>query len=108
MSASAIALNRLGLGSRPDEPIPDDPQRWLLSQFDRYDALPAPWSAVSRTPALAERWLAQQRAVRQAPEGQRSGIRETYLRQGRDEYVAAAGARVGSALMGATSGRHCR
>ena len=39
-----------------------------------------------------------QRAVRQAPEGQRSGIREAYLRQGSTEYQAAVGARTNSAL----------
>lgn len=98
MSASAIALNRFGLGARPDEPAPADPQRWLLSQFDRYEALPAPWQPLPRTPALVEAWKAQQRAVRQAPEEQRGGIRAAYLRQGRDEYVAAVGARTSSAL----------
>ena len=80
MNASAIALNRFGLGARPDEPVPADPQRWLLSQFDNYEALPEPWKPVSRTPALVDVWLAQQRAARQAPEGQRAGIREAYLR----------------------------
>jgi uncharacterized protein (DUF1800 family) len=98
MSASAIALNRFGLGARPDEPAPADPKRWLLSQLDKYEALPAPWQPVVRTPALVEVWLAQQRAARQASEGQRAGIREAYLRQGREQYVAAAGARANSAL----------
>ena len=98
MNAPAIALNRFGLGAQPDEPTPADPQRWLLSQFEKYEALPAPWKPVARTPALLDAWLAQQRAVRQAPEGQRSGIREAYLRQGRAEYVAAVGARTTSAL----------
>jgi len=98
MSAPAIALNRFGLGARPDEPAPADPQRWLLSQLDRFEALPAPWQSAALTPALVEAWLAQQRAVRQAPEGQRAGIREAYLRQGRDDYVAAVAARTHSAL----------
>jgi uncharacterized protein (DUF1800 family) len=98
MSPAAIALNRFGLGARPDDPAPADPPRWLLSQFDRHDVLPAPWSALPRTPALVDAWLSQQRAVRQAPEGQRSGIREAYLRKGRDEYIAAVGARVVSAV----------
>lgn len=98
MSTSAIALNRFGLGARPEEPAPADPQRWLLSQLDTYDALPAPWKPLPRTPALVEVWLEQQRAVRQAPEGQRSGIREAYLRQGRQAYLAAVGARTSAAL----------
>jgi len=102
MSAPAIALNRFGLGARPDESPPADPKRWLLSQFDRYEALPAPWSELPRTTALVDAWLAQQRAVRQAPPDQRSGIRQAYLRKGRDEYVAAVGARAGSALQTST------
>ena len=98
MSALAIALNRFGLGASPDEPAPADPQRWLLSQFDRYEVQPAPWKALARTPALVDVWLAMQRSVRQAAVGQRSGIREAYLRRARDEYVAAVGARASSAL----------
>jgi uncharacterized protein (DUF1800 family) len=47
-------------------------------------------------------WLNQQRAVRQAPEGQRSGIREAYLRQAREVYVTAVGARMASALQSPT------
>ena len=102
MTAPAIALNRFGLGVRADEPAPADPRQWLLSQIGTYEALSAPWKPVARTPALVGVWLDQQRAVRQAPQGQRSGIREAYLRQGREEYVAAVGARATSALQTST------
>lgn len=102
MSAPAIALNRFGIGARSDEPSPADPQRWLLSQFEKYEALPSPWKSVTPTPVLVQVWLAQQRAVRQAAADQRSGIREAYLRKGRDEYVAAVGARTTSALQTST------
>lgn len=44
-----------------------------------------------------------QRSVRQAPEGQRSGLREAYLRDGRREYQAAVGARTNSSLQIATA-----
>lgn len=102
MNAPAIALNRFGLGARPDESVPADPQRWLLTQFDKYEAVPAPWTSVRRTSALVDVWLTQQREVRQAPQGQRSGIREAYLRTGRDDYVVAVGARTNSALQTST------
>ncbi len=102
MTAPAIALNRFGIGARPGEPSPADPPQWLLSQLEKYEPLPAPWKPVERTPALVAAWLAQQRAVRQAPEGQRSAIREAYLRTGRDGYVAAVGARTTSALQTST------
>ena len=85
MTPAARALNRFGLGARPDEPAPSDPQRWLLSQLDRYEPLPARLGSHGRArPALVEVWHAMQRAVRQAPEGQRSGIREAYLREARE------------------------
>jgi uncharacterized protein (DUF1800 family) len=67
-----------------------------------YEPLPAPWKRQPRTEALLDIWLAQQRAARHAPEGERSGIREAYLRQGRDAYVAAVGARTNSALLTGT------
>ncbi|HSC62783.1 MAG TPA: DUF1800 domain-containing protein [Caldimonas sp.] len=102
MSASAIALNRFGLGARPDDAEPREPRRWLLSQLDAYEPMPAPWQPLPRTAALVETWQAQQRAVRQAPDGQRSGIREAYLRQAREAYIAGVGARTASALQSPT------
>ncbi len=102
MNASAIALNRFGLGARPDEPPVGDPKRWLLSQLETYQPVPAAWQALPRTPALVEVWAAQQRAVRQAPDGERSGIRAAYLRNAREAYVAAVGARANSALQTST------
>ena len=98
MTHPALALNRFGLGARPDDTPPADPQRWLLAQLDAYDPLPQAWKAVPRTPALVDAWNTMQRGVRQAPEGQRSGIREAYLRDGRRQYQAAVGARTSSAL----------
>ncbi len=102
MRAPAIALIRFGLGARPDEPVPEQAQHWLLSQLSTYEPSPPPWQRAARTPALVEGWLRQQRAARLAPEAQRSGIREAYLRQGRETYVAAVGARVDSALQSPT------
>lgn len=98
MSIAAIALNRFGLGARPDEPPPVRPQDWLTAQLDAYEPLQGPWKDLPRTPAVLDLWLQQQRASRQAEENQRSGIREAYLRQGREAYVAAVGARTSSAL----------
>src|SRR3954453_14541127 len=47
MSASAIALNRFGVGAGSAEPIPPDPRRWLLSQIDQYEVQSAPWKLVA-------------------------------------------------------------
>jgi uncharacterized protein (DUF1800 family) len=102
MSPLAIALNRFGLGARPDEAAPADPQRWLLAQLAAYEPLPSPWQPLRRTAALVEEWSAMQRAVRQAPQGERAGIRGAYLREGRREYQAAVGARTTNALQTST------
>jgi uncharacterized protein (DUF1800 family) len=98
MTPSGIALNRFGLGARPDEPALADPQQWLLAQLLTYDPLPAAWKSLPRTKAIVESWNTMQRLVRQAPAGERSGIRENYLREGSREYQAGVGARTTSAL----------
>ena len=102
MTNPALALNRFGLGARPDDTPPADPQRWLLNQFEAYDPLPPAWKPVPRTPALVDVWNTMQRGGRDAPEGQRSGIREAYLRDGSRQYQAAVGARTTSALQTST------
>lgn len=102
MTPESIALNRFGLGTRPADPLPLDVRRWLLAQLDAYEPLPAPWKALPRTTALALAWARQQRAVRAAPEDQQSGVREAYLRSGRQDYQAAVGARAASALQTST------
>ncbi|WP_322104257.1 DUF1800 domain-containing protein [Paraburkholderia sp. J41] len=54
--AAAIAMNRFGLGARPDETPPRDPQQWLLDQFDRYEPLPAAWRDQPGAVALTTRF----------------------------------------------------
>lgn len=102
MSKESIALNRFGLGARPDEALPNDPQRWLLSQLERYEAVPAPWQKQPATQALARDWAIQQRTLRAAPDVERQAMRDAFQRQGRETYQAAVGARAGSALQSGT------
>ncbi|WP_156257205.1 DUF1800 domain-containing protein, partial [Sandarakinorhabdus oryzae] len=42
MSLAAIALNRFGLGARPDDPPPADPRAWLVGQISRFNPAPRP------------------------------------------------------------------
>ena len=91
MTAAALALNRFGLGARPDDTPPGDPSAWLLAQLTAYEPLPLAWKSLPRTAELIDVWNKMQRSVRQAPEGQRSGIREAYLREGSKQYQAAVG-----------------
>jgi uncharacterized protein (DUF1800 family) len=98
MSPAAIALNRFGLGARPEDAPPADPQRWLLAQFDRYEPLPRPWASVERTPALLDALQQHRRALRRAAAGEKQAVRKAYRHALREEYVAAVGARANAAL----------
>src|SRR5690349_2422748 len=59
MNATAIALNRFGLGARSDEAAPTNPKQWLLDQFQRYEPKSAAWASVPSSaevvPKLAQR-----------------------------------------------------
>lgn len=98
MSGYVIATNRFGLGARPDDALPTDPQEWLRSQLSDTPADSTAWQRAKRTPELLVPWLAQQRAFRQADPAHRSEIRASYLREARLDYVSAAGARMTNAL----------
>ncbi|MEJ8847631.1 DUF1800 domain-containing protein [Variovorax rhizosphaerae] len=98
MTPGAIALNRFGLGARPDEPAPADPRRWLLGQFDRYQPSPAAWSAQQHTNALLASYQASQREIRDASDADKLAARQALRRGARDGYLAAVNARLSSAL----------
>lgn len=98
MTAASIALNRFGLGARPDDGVPPDPRRWLLGQFDRYEVTPASWGAVERTPVLLQALLEHRRAVRRAAATERMAARQAWRRQARQAYAQAVGARTMAAL----------
>ena len=53
MSVLSLAFNRFGLGARADEAAPDDARRWLLQQFDRFEARPAPIAAAPQRREIA-------------------------------------------------------
>ena len=52
-TTTAIAMNRFGLGARPDEAVPADPCGWLTTQFRAFDPRPAPIAAAPGSPAMA-------------------------------------------------------
>ncbi|WP_395336403.1 DUF1800 domain-containing protein [Novosphingobium sp. BL-8H] len=62
----AIALNRFGLGARPDDAISGDPRHFLKQQFDRYDPAPTAFMQLPDAGALLKNYEAEQRAMRQA------------------------------------------
>src|SRR6478672_11217764 len=107
MAATAIALNRFGLGARPSDPAPADPKAWLLGQLSHYQARPP---ALASLPARTEvvqqlsdyiaeaRTEARTRKQPQPGDGLPDSARR-YLRQSiRSDYMEMNAARLGSAL----------
>jgi uncharacterized protein (DUF1800 family) len=76
MSDVAIALNRFGIGARPDQPLPTDARRWLADQFAAYDPRPDAIAAAPTSAAVAadlvqyqrEQQMLRQQARMQQPE----------------------------------------
>lgn len=97
-NAAAIALNRFGLGARPDDAPPADPKAWLLAQFDRYDPRPAAWASRPSSMTLAADLDRQRMAVAQAPSDGKPDARKTLRTDIRDTYLDAVAARLDSAL----------
>lgn len=98
MNSAAIALNRFGLGARPDEALPADPQRWLLDQFARYQPQPPAWAGHTDTDALLSDYQSRQRELRSLPEDQRAAARQQLRRGARSGYLDAVNARLASAI----------
>ncbi|TPG40680.1 DUF1800 domain-containing protein [Sphingomonas koreensis] len=111
MSPAAIALNRFGLGARPDEAAPADPRRWLTDQFARFDIRPAGFAALDNAGTLVQQYreeqIANRRMAKQSAPAQ-DGVADAKagLKAGRQDfrqdvqalYRAAIQARVDSAL----------
>jgi uncharacterized protein (DUF1800 family) len=68
MAETSIAMNRFGLGARPDEPLPDNPRKWLVDQFARFEPRPAAIAAAPDSRAVSAelaQYLEEQRQLRQ-------------------------------------------
>ncbi len=97
MTPTSIAWNRFGLGGRPQDQLPDDPQRWLLEQLDRYDPRPAGIASQPSSTEAIEGYLSIRNIRRMARESnaedrgreQVQEVRQTVRRN----YVQAVAAR---------------
>jgi uncharacterized protein (DUF1800 family) len=101
LSPAAIALNRFGLGARPDEAVPADAKRWLREQLDRFEVRPTPFSKLPPAGKIATDYATRRRDIRgpkeERTEKQREARREL-RRDMRDLYRTAVNARAESAL----------
>ncbi|SEL11814.1 Uncharacterized conserved protein, DUF1800 family [Sphingomonas palmae] len=91
LSPAAIALNRFGLGARPDDAPPTDPARWVSQQFDRFDVRPARYAALLDAGELVAQYRAQQQATRMAraalsPGATQPGDAKAMLKAARQDY----------------------
>ncbi|WP_420136482.1 DUF1800 domain-containing protein [Sphingomonas sp.] len=111
LSPAAIALNRFGLGARPDDAIPANPSHWLTDQFGRYDAKPPAFAALADAGAVVSHYRAEQRQMRRAAkadQGAQTGstgpsddvkaARQAFQHDVQDLYRAGVQARADSAL----------
>ncbi len=76
MSERSIALNRFGLGARPEDALPDDPRGWLERQLKQYQPRPASLKSLSSTATVVQDiadYQEQARAVRRAGRDQGDG-----------------------------------
>jgi len=111
VSPEALALNRFGLGARPDETPPTNPRNWLLDQFARFDVRPAAFVALPDASSLYRAYAdeqAMQRQTRQESAGTNvdprqdpamRDARKDIRVQIRDAYRGAVNARLASALI---------
>ena len=90
---TAIALNRFGLGARPDEQPPDDPRAWLTEQFTLFDPSTP---LLSKLTSISERRDAS--TLRPAPKLKRARRQKVNGRPRRIEYQAGVEALVTAAL----------
>jgi uncharacterized protein (DUF1800 family) len=86
LSPAAIALNRFGLGARPDDAIPTDPKRWLIDQFARFDLRPTAFAALDDAGTTVKNYKLEQQANRQMAKTQGDKDAKTELKAGRQDF----------------------
>jgi uncharacterized protein (DUF1800 family) len=105
MSPTTIAVNRFGLGARPDGVNIGDPKQWLLAQFNRYQASPAAWANQTKSAELVASYAEKIKEMRKANDtGQKQNdeaknqTKNLFRREIRDDYQEAVTMRAESAL----------
>jgi uncharacterized protein (DUF1800 family) len=117
MLATAIALNRFGLGATPTDRLPGNPKQWLLDQFSRFQPRPQALAHIPTSLQVVGRLadsIAQERMDRrskrvaqpasmaenmsQQADGKRDPRRQARRNEIRDDYLEMNSARLGAAL----------
>jgi len=67
---AAVALNRFGLGARPDDVPPKDPKGWLRDQLEAYQARPPTMAALPNSEAIAIPYFQSRRQANRASDAE--------------------------------------
>jgi uncharacterized protein (DUF1800 family) len=96
---AAIALNRFGLGARPDEAAPADPKRWLLRQIEGFAPRSSTTTVLPATAEIVRDFLGRRQEMRSARDDAKAAARKQMRKESRDLYLRAVNARAASALV---------
>jgi uncharacterized protein (DUF1800 family) len=97
-SEAAIALNRFGLGARPDEAAPTEPKAWLLDQFERYRADPEPFAGARGSVELARGYAETMLQARDQDQAGKMAARKAARQEAQKLYRGEVDMRVKAAL----------
>ena len=98
MNAAAIAVNRFGLGARPDDIAPTEPKKWLMNQLSQYQAGAPAWANQAKTSTLLADAANQKKQMANDDAIAKKQAAKRFRRESRSEYVAAVNRRAESAL----------
>jgi len=100
LSPAAIALNRFGLGARPDDAVPRDPKAWLRAQLDAYEPHPQAVAALPSTATVAVGYAELRLQSNMTTDTEmRQATQATMRRINRAQYRSAVNARIANALV---------
>ncbi len=99
MPPAAVALNRFGLGARPDDVPPKDPKGWLRDQLEAYQARPPVIAALPDSEAIAIPYFQNRRQANRASDAEaKQAIYAASRSEHRRVYRTAVNARIAHAL----------
>jgi uncharacterized protein (DUF1800 family) len=98
MPAAAIAVNRFGLGARPEDGAIRDAKAWLNAQFEQYQAQSAAWANQAQSTDLLSDYADKVQAMRKQDDSTQQDNKTMMRREIRDDYQEAVARRASSAL----------
>lgn len=98
IAANAIALNRFGLGARPDEKTPANPRAWLTDQFNEFHASTPLFAELPSAAEIGSAYAPRRSAQKGIDREKRQKIARTRGRAARETFRAGVNARAAAAL----------